>query len=139
MPKSDGRSFPDLSHNLLKAVDPDSQADRAKEIAGGLEPSEDQRNTAVGQLVQEAVTPFMKAKFRLRLLEIRLQNEQTIDRHTIDAVIYSGFDAAALDKGQTKVKDFRAWIEQNRSELTALQLLYTGKRPLRLRPEDNDS
>lgn len=133
---ADGKSFPDLSHNLLRAVDPDSQADRAKEIAGGLEPSEEQRNTAVGQLVQEAVTPFMKAKFRRRLLEIRLQNEQTIDRHTIDAVIYSGFDAAALDKAQTKLKDFRAWIDQNRSELTALQLLYAGKRPLRLKLKD---
>jgi type I restriction enzyme R subunit len=130
---ADGKSFPELSHNLLKAVDPDAQADKAKEIAGSAEPSEEQGKTAVDQLVQEAVTPFMKAKFRRRLLEIRLQNEQTIDRHTIDAVIYSGFDAAALDKAQTKVKDFRAWIEQHRSELTALQLIYAGTRPLRLK------
>jgi type I restriction enzyme, R subunit len=133
---ADGKSFAALSHNLLNAVDPDAQADKAREIAGGGDPSEEQRNTAVGQLVQEAVTPFMKAKFRRRLLEIRLQNEQTIDRHTIDAVIYSGFDAAALDKAQTKIKDFRAWIEENHGELTALQLLYTGTRPLRLKLKD---
>jgi type I restriction enzyme R subunit len=133
---ADGKSFAALSHNLLNAVDPDAQADKAREIAGGGEPSEEQRNTAVGQLVQEAVTPFMKAKFRRRLLEIRLQNEQTIDRHTIDAVIYSGFDAAALDKAQTKIKDFRCWIEENHGELTALQLLYTGTRPLRLKLKD---
>jgi type I restriction enzyme R subunit len=133
---ADGKSFAALSHNLLNAVDPDAQADKAREIAHGGDPSEEQRNTAVGQLVQEAVTPFMKAKFRRRLLEIRLQNEQTIDRHTIDAVIYSGFDAAALDKAQTKIKDFRAWIEENHGELTALQLLYTGTRPLRLKLKD---
>ena len=133
---ADGKSFPELANDLLKAVDLDAQAAKAREIAGGGEPSEEQRKTAVDQLVQEAVTPFMKAKFRRRLLEIRLQNEQTIDRHTIDEVLYSGFDATALDKAQTKVKDFRTWIEQNRTELTALQLLYAGTRPLRLKLKD---
>jgi len=69
---------------------------------------------------------------RRRILEIRQQNEQTIDRHTIDDVLYAGFDASAVEKAQTKVKDFRAWIEAHKGELTALQVLYSGTRPLRL-------
>jgi len=48
--------------------------------------------------------------FRRRILEIRQQNEQTIDRHTIDDVLYAGFDASAVDKARNKVQDFRAWI-----------------------------
>ena len=67
---------------------------------------------AAEQLAQAAVTPFLKAAFRRRILEIRQQNEQTIDRHTIDDVLYSGFDASAVEKAQAKVKDFRAWIER---------------------------
>ena len=50
------------------------------------------------------MTPFLKAAFRRRILEIRQQNEQTID-----AVLYSGFDAAAVEKARAKVQDFRAW------------------------------
>ena len=30
------------------------------------------------------------------------------------------------------MKDFRAWIEEHKDELTALQVLYAGTRPLRL-------
>jgi hypothetical protein len=57
-----------------------------------------------------AATPFLRAAFRRRILEIRQQNEQTIDRHTIDDVLYAGFDAAAVEKARRKVQDFRTWI-----------------------------
>jgi hypothetical protein len=76
------------------------------------------------------------ANFRWRnavsILEIRQQNEQTIDRHTIDDVLYAGFDAAAVEKARSKVQDFRAWIPMHKDELTALQVLYSGTRPLKL-------
>jgi type I restriction enzyme R subunit len=78
----------------------------------------------------------MKAAFRRRILEIRAQNEQTIDRHTIDEVLYSGYDASAVDKAQTKIKDFRAWIDENKDELTALQVLYSDTKPLKLSLKD---
>jgi type I restriction enzyme R subunit len=71
-----------------------------------------------------------------RILEIRQQNEQTIDRHTIDDVLYAGFDASAVEKAQARVKDFRAWIEQHKNELTALQVLYAGTLPLKLSLKD---
>ena len=82
------------------------------------------------------MTPFLKAAFRRRILEIRQQNEQTIDRHTIDEVLYSGYDAAAVEKARAKVQDFRAWIGEHKNELTALQVLYAGTRPLRLSLKD---
>jgi type I restriction enzyme R subunit len=132
-----GKSFPNLAHNLLNACDPDVQRDAAREqfsITG--EPAEEQLSAAAERLAQDAVTPFLKAAFRRRILEIRQQNEQTIDRHTIDDVLYSGFDASAVDKAQTRVRDFRAWIEEHKDELTALQVLYAGTRPLRLSLKD---
>jgi len=132
-----GKSFPDLAHDLLNASDPDAQIEAAKKLPGVIgEPNEEQIKTAAEQLAQEAVTPFLKAVFRRRILEIRTQNEQTIDRHTIDEVLYSGFDAAAVEKAQAKIKDFRTWIEQHRDELTALQVLYAGTRPLKLSLKD---
>jgi type I restriction enzyme R subunit len=127
-----GKSFADLAHDLLHACDPDAQAEAARAIAGGAEPTEAQVKQAAEQLAQAAVTPFLKAQFRRRILEIRQQNEQTIDRHTIDDVLYAGFDAAAVEKAAAKVKNFRAWIAEHKDELTALQGLYAGTRPLKL-------
>jgi type I restriction enzyme R subunit len=48
----------------------------------------------------------------------------------------SGFDASAVEKAQTKVKDFRAWIAAHKDELTALQVLYSGTKPLKLSLKD---
>ena len=132
-----GKSFPDLAHDLLNACDPDAQRDAAKEqfkVTG--EPTEQQVTAATERLAQDAVTPFLKAAFRRRILEIRQQNEQTIDRHTIDDVLYSGFDASAVAKAQAKVEDFRTWIDEHKEEFTALQVLYAGARPLKLSLKD---
>ncbi len=131
-----GRSLPDLAGDLVRACDPDVQIAAAKEILATETPGEGQIAKAAEQLAREAVTPFLKAAFRRRILEIRAQNEQTIDRHTLDEVLYAGFDASALDRAQARVKDFRAWIAAHRDELTALQALYAGARPLRLSLKD---
>lgn len=134
---SGGKSLADLAHDLLCACDPDAQMAEAKrkDDSGG-EPTPEQVKAASEHLAQQAVTPFLKAAYRRRILDIRQQNEQMIDRHTIDDVLYAGFDASAVEKAQAKVRDFRRWIEENRGELTALQLLYAGTRPLKLSLKD---
>ena len=131
-----GKSFPDLAHDLLRACDSDVQLGAAKEQFGTEQPTEEQIAQAAKHLARDATTPFMKPAFRRRILEIRQQNEQTIDRHTVDDVLYSGFDASAVEKARAKVSDFRTWIETHKDELTALQVLYAGARPLKLSLRD---
>ena len=132
-----GKSIADISHDLLNACDPDTQLAAAQVIAGpGNPPTEAHLQTAAEQLAQQAVTPLHKAALRRRILEIRAHNEQTIDRHNLDEVLYSGFDAVAVERAQSKVQDFRRWIEEHHNELTALQILYAGTRPLRLSLSD---
>src|SRR5260221_8845612 len=116
----------------MKACDPDAQIEKAKDKFATQAPTPAQVKKATEELAQAATTPFMKAAFRRRILEIRAQNEQTVDRHTIDSVLYSGFDAAAVEKAQNKVKDFRKWIEDHKDELTALQVIYSGTKPLKI-------
>ena len=110
-----GHSLGDLSNGLLNACEPDAGGEAARDAA---------------------IVPFSKPAFRKRLLEIRQQNEQVIDRHTIDEVLYSGFDVAALDKARAKVRDFREWIHAHKDELTALQVIYGGVRPLKISRTD---
>ena len=127
-----GKSLPTLARDLLNACDRDVQVAAAKGQAEREVPTEGEIGRAAMQLARGAVTPFLKAAFRRRILEMRQQNEQTIDRHTIDDVLHSGFDAAAVDKARARVRDFRSWIERHRDELTALQVIYAGVRPLKL-------
>lgn len=132
-----GKSFPDLARDLMNACDPDAQIEAAiKQYGATGKPNDGQIKTAAEQLARDAVEPFLKAALRRRILEIRRQNEQTIDRHSIDDVLYSGYDASALEKAQSKIRDFRAWIEERKDELTALQILYAGSRPLKLSLKD---
>lgn len=131
-----GKTLPDLSADLLRACDADAQLDTAKQKFGTPAPTEAQIGQAAEELTQQAVTPLLKAALRRRILEIRIQNEQTIDRHTIDAVTFSDFDASALEKARSRVQDFRAWIAANRDHLTALQVLYAGSKPMKLSLKD---
>lgn len=131
-----GRSLPEIAANLLHACDADAQVEAAKLRFGTATPTEAQRADAAEALAQDAVTPLLKAALRRRIVEIRQQNEQTIDRHSIDAVTFSDFDASALDKARAKVQDFRAFIAANRDHLTALQVLYAGTKPLKLSLKD---
>ncbi|RJQ87742.1 MAG: restriction endonuclease subunit R [Desulfobacteraceae bacterium] len=133
---AEGKSLSDLAHNLLNACDPDKQLEAAKEEFSTLQPTEVQVAEATERLTDIAVRPFFKPALRRRILEIKTQNEQTMDRHSIDEVLYAGFDAAAVEKAQAKVQDFRAWMEQHREELTALQVIYSGTKPLNISLKD---
>jgi type I restriction enzyme R subunit len=128
-----GKSLSALAADLVNACDPDRQIARAQQMFGEPgKPSADQIAKAAESLAHDATAPFAKAAFRRRILEIRQENEQTIDRHTIDEALYAGFDASAVEKARNKVQDFRAWIDAHKDQLTALQVLYAGTRPLRL-------
>ena len=131
-----GESLSALARGLFRACDPKAHAEEAQARSGAAEPGEAQRAEAARALARAAAKPFLKPAFRRRLIALRRESEQTIDRHTIDEVLYSGFDAAAVEKARAKVADFRAWIAGARDELTALQLLYAGTRPLKLSLED---
>ena len=127
-----GKALPELTHALLQASDPDAQRDAAKAQFGTAEPTPKQIEMAAHQLARDAVTPFLKPALRRGILEIQRASEQTMDRHNIDEVRYSGFDAAALEKARAKVTDFQAWLRDHKDEVAAIGAIYAGTRPLKL-------
>lgn len=133
---SGGKTLPELVAGLLDACDPDKQYDAAAANSSSASPSEAEINVAIERLAQLATEPFAKPALRKRLLEIRQQNEQIIDKHSIDEVIYAGFDNEALQKAKNRIQNFKVWIVEHKHELTALQMLYAGTRPLRLSLRD---
>ena len=64
---------------------------------------------------------------------LKAQNEQTIDHVSQDELIYAGYSQAARDQAQTKIENFKRYIEEHKDELLALQVFYGQATPDRLR------
>jgi len=87
------------------------------------------------ELVEEACAPFDRPELRDALADARRDAEQTLDTVTRDRVIEQGFDAMAKEKAEGLNGSFREYIEQNRAEIEALQVLYS--RPYAQRLNEN--
>lgn len=128
-----GRTIGQMSATLLRAIDPDAVAQKATGRPGASqsEVAAEPFEAARKQLVAEACSPFDQPALRDVLAKAKQAAEQTIDTVTIDTVVSQGFDAAAKDKASNLITSFRAYIEEHRAEIAALQILYS--RPYRQR------
>ncbi len=124
---SGGKSLAELSSSLLKAFDPDAVAQVATGMPGSsaTEISTEQFQQTQATLIESACLPFDDPELRRLLFEMKRESEQTIDVVTVDQVLYREFDAAAKEKAAALVGAFRDYIEKNRAEITALQILYS--------------
>jgi type I restriction enzyme R subunit len=128
-----GRPVAELTSTLLRAIDPDAIAEAASGVPG-TEPDDidfEAFEAAREKLVEAACAPFDKPAVREALVEARRLSEQTIDVVTPDAVIFQGFDESARERAQSLIGTFKAYIEEHRAEIAALQILYS--RPYRQR------
>lgn len=129
-----GRSVDDLVEGLVESIDEANVEAKARELNPGVpEPSEQQLEAAEQVLIKEAVKPFYDPKLRDLFLQIKQDNEQTIDRVSQDQVLAAGYSQAALDKARAKIDDFKKFIEDHKDELTALQVFYGMATPDRLK------
>jgi len=122
---ADGKSLKVLVNSLLDAVDPDKKFEKAREIFKTETPTDEQIKNAGKELVKSACIPFDSSKLRNLLSEIKKRNEQDIDITSIDTVIFAGYDEKAKIKARTLVDTFKKFIEENKDEITALQIIYS--------------
>ena len=108
----------------MDAIDTDKKIDKAREIFHTEAPTEEQVGKASQKLLKIACAPFDQPKFRNTILDVKRRSEQIIDTVSKDQVIFAGFDERAKEKARTIVDTFKRFIEDNKNELTALQLIY---------------
>lgn len=128
-----GQPLKQIINGLLDATDPDLQIERAKTQFQTKSPSEAEQELAAEILAEEACLPFDSPQLRQLLKELQSDAEQTIDRVSVDELISAGFDAAARERAESLVQNWRQFIENNKDEITALQILYNlpyGQRQL---------
>jgi type I restriction enzyme, R subunit len=121
-----------LTATLLTSLDADAQVQRARATFGipeGHEPTAEQIEQAQGDMMAEALKPLHDPKLRDLIVTMKKSLEQVIDEVTRDSLLQAGYDARSLEKAQALVTDFRGFIEANKGELEAIQVLYS--RPYR--------
>lgn len=114
---------------LVDALDPDRHIEEARATAklpGGETPSPEQIAQAASRLIVEALAPLKSnAPLRNEILELRKAYDQTIDKLSQDEVLVAGFSAEAKEKAKGLVDSFEKYIQENKDEITALQVLYS--------------
>jgi type I restriction enzyme R subunit len=125
---SGGPSLAQLSSTLLTSIDPDVNAQLAVQkfgIPSGEEPTEKQIEQIEKEQMVVALRPFLHPQLRNTILAARASTDQVIDEQTPDKLKRAGFDAAALEKARSLVTSFKQFIEENKDEIEALQILYS--------------
>ena len=122
-----GKQLKQLINSLLDAIDPDRQTMKAKELFKTEKPNEQQLKKAAEELGKSACSPFDSPALRNKIIEIKTRNEQVIDVVSQDEVTFAGYDDHAKEKARTTVDTFKRFIEENKNELTALQIIYSKR------------
>ncbi len=115
---------------LLNAYDPDIllnlEEDIKKEHKGS---SSDVIKKAIEQgkkqLMEKAIDVFHNPELREFIVDIRKKYDQIIDVVNIDKITNIGWVKDHTENANTIVNDFKAWIEQHKDEITALQIFYS--------------
>lgn len=122
-----GKSLPVIIKDLLHTYDPDVMEQQAAanfELSPHSPPDSEQVQAAQKELIDKAVQPFYGPDFREYIENVRKKHEQIIDAVNRDSIAFAGWDKEAEGKAKALVEDFRAYIEANKDEITALRIFY---------------
>ena len=121
-----GIGLGDLVRQITDALNPDYQHAAAAAEAGTEDPTPEQVAATAKRLIVEAVQPIAgNAALRQKLIDVRRSYEQVMDTATKDKVISGEFSREAADRAREQTQSFRKFIEDNKDEITALQVLYS--------------
>lgn len=128
MELSGGKSLPQAAAALLEAYDPDVLNGRAMEKFGlsredGVEPTAEQIKEVQVPLIQEAAR-FFTPEINEYIENVRKVHEQLLDNITPDELIKAEWRQDSKDNAEKLVQDFKAYLEEHKDEITALQVFY---------------
>ena len=115
-----GKAARALAGDLLDAIDPDRQQAAIEERHGPAATSAQEREV-ITALIDTACRPFDNPATRNLLKDLKQKSDIVIDEITTDELLGAGFDH---QRAEQTVGSFREFMDQNRDQLTALQILY---------------
>lgn len=114
------RSLRDVIRGLIDAVDPDRQA-----AALAASPGTD-RDDVIADMIEAAVEPLAaNPELRARILELRQTHDRVIDENS--DILIDAYGVVDPERARSIVESWRAYLDEHRSEITAIQLLAEAK------------
>ncbi|HIJ02658.1 TPA: restriction endonuclease subunit R, partial [Candidatus Woesearchaeota archaeon] len=128
-----GLKLSDFASGFVESIDEDKIFEQAQKEFGEAgtykeyAPKKKELEEVAAKRMISALQPFIgNAKLMERLPEIKEETEQIIDDVSIDIVEVAGYSPIAKEKAKATIKSFRAFIEENKEELTAIQVFYNN-------------
>jgi type I restriction enzyme, R subunit len=127
--QANGFTINHVVKQLLHAYDPDAIVNMQARIESDLKgqaPAEISKAIEKGkqQLIEQAVAVFHNPELREFIVDIRKKYDQIIDVVNIDTITNIGWVKDQAAASSNTINDFKAWIEINKDEITALQIFY---------------
>ncbi len=137
---SKGATLKGIAHDIVRALDPDVQLERARakfELAAEAEPNAKQLQAAGKELIKQAVAPLAtNPPLRKVILEVQQQQDQIIDDVSLDELTFAGGAPEAKEKAKALVQSFEQYIAEHKDEIEALQFFYSQPYARRLTYKD---
>lgn len=121
-----GKPLPQITRELLDAVDPDridQQARQENNLQADIEPNEEQRKKAASTLAKQATAVFT-GELNEMLENIRRSHEQVIDDQNIDRLLRAEWDGDARENAEKLTREFADFLRENKDELLALRIFF---------------
>ncbi len=121
-----GKSLPQITRSLLKAVDPDyidQQARQENNLPDHIEPNEEQRKQAATTLAKQA-TAIFNGELNELLANIQRTHEQVLDDQNIDKLLRAEWDGKAKENAEKLIREFADFLQENKDELLALRIFF---------------
>lgn len=120
-----GQGLGAISGAIVNALDPDVQEEEARREHDTVTSTKEERAVTVDRLIREAVEPLLNNELRERIINLKTAYEQVIDEVTTDVVIEAGYSTEARELAEVMTASFEQFIEENRDDIDALQVLYS--------------
>ena len=119
-----GTPLQEITQQLVKIADPDTLAGVIENAPLDAEGKKDTKK-AMSDFIEQIITPIASnPQLRQRILEIRLSHDLVFDEGSKDELL----DARGVvdtSKAKSLVESWIKYIEDNRNEITAIQMLYS--------------
>lgn len=125
---TNGTKINEIVENLLNPFDEDYVNDKIKLLNDkDIENQSGDIVSVKNSLLQTAIKPFSNPKLREFILKVKQNHEQIIDNVNIDTVVFSDWSENYEKNVLEYISNFRKFIEDNKTEIEALDIIYNQK------------
>ncbi len=120
---SNGLSASNIAENILNGFDEDFINSKITECSD-YQVTEEEFNKKKNEIIDDAIKPIFDPKLRDYLLKAKKKSEQIVSDEQ-DMIVYTGWDVDYAKKADETIASFREFIDKNKDELDALQIIFS--------------